>query len=134
MLSFPSRLFLSLFLRGISAPFLTRDLGNATANQRWWWGCDNASPPQGHCQGANQYNITPSIEYVRAAVDDAVASFGANRSAVVLIGFSRGAIACGYLGLHDDATAKLWAGKGLSKGGCLNAPGRRALYGPCALS
>jgi hypothetical protein len=29
---------------------------------------------------------------------------------VVLAGFSRGAIACNYLGLHDDETAKLWCG------------------------
>ena len=29
-------------------------------------------------------------------------------SSIVLCGFSRGAIACNFLGLHDDKTAKLW--------------------------
>ena len=29
---------------------------------------------------------------------------------VVLAGFSRGAIACNYIGLHDDQIAKLWCG------------------------
>jgi hypothetical protein len=27
---------------------------------------------------------------------------------VILVGFSRGAIGCGYLGLHDDAIADVW--------------------------
>jgi len=29
---------------------------------------------------------------------------------VVLCGFSRGALACNYLGLHDDQTSALWCG------------------------
>ncbi len=34
--------------------------------------------------------------------------FGGDPSAVILAGFSRGAIACGYIGLRDDEIASLW--------------------------
>ena len=34
--------------------------------------------------------------------------YGGDPKRVVLCGFSRGAIACNYIGLHDDAIAKLW--------------------------
>lgn len=34
--------------------------------------------------------------------------FGGDPNAVVLCGFSRGAIACGYLGLRDEAMADVW--------------------------
>jgi hypothetical protein len=46
--------------------------------------------------------------YCRKAVRMVCEQFGGDPSAVVLTGFSRGAIACGYLGLRDDETAKLW--------------------------
>jgi hypothetical protein len=36
--------------------------------------------------------------------------YGGDPQRVVLCGFSRGAIACNFLGLHDDAIAKLWCG------------------------
>ncbi len=35
-------------------------------------------------------------------------NFGGDSKSVVLCGFSRGAIACNYLGLYDDDIAKLW--------------------------
>jgi hypothetical protein len=34
--------------------------------------------------------------------------FGGDPGAVILTGFSRGAIACNYIGLRDAETAKLW--------------------------
>lgn len=46
--------------------------------------------------------------YCRAAVAQVCKEFGGDPEAVVLCGFSRGAIACGYIGLRDDETAKLW--------------------------
>jgi hypothetical protein len=46
--------------------------------------------------------------YCRAAVAQVCKEFGGDPEAVVLCGFSRGALACGYIGLRDDATAKLW--------------------------
>ena len=36
--------------------------------------------------------------------------FGGDPKRVVLAGFSRGAIACNYIGLHDDDIASLWCG------------------------
>lgn len=46
--------------------------------------------------------------YCRAAVAQVCQRFGGDPKAVVLTGFSRGAIACSYIGLRDDQTAKLW--------------------------
>lgn len=46
--------------------------------------------------------------YCRRTVDLICREYGGDRNAVILTGFSRGAIACSYLGLRDDETAKLW--------------------------
>lgn len=46
--------------------------------------------------------------YCRLVVDLICESYGGDRERVILCGFSRGAIACNYIGLRDDATAKLW--------------------------
>lgn len=46
--------------------------------------------------------------YCRLAVRQICADYGGDADRVVLCGFSRGAIACGYIGLRDDATAGLW--------------------------
>ena len=46
--------------------------------------------------------------YCRLVVDLICESYGGDRNRVILCGFSRGAIACNYIGLRDDATAKLW--------------------------
>jgi len=40
--------------------------------------------------------------------EDILRDFGGDPRRVLLDGFSRGAIACGYLGLHDDETSALW--------------------------
>jgi len=61
-----------------------------------WWGDPPTFDPQ------------PTLAYCRAAVDDTCRNFGGDSSRVILCGFSRGAIACNYLGLYDDETAKLW--------------------------
>lgn len=44
------------------------------------------------------------------AVEDVCARFGGDRTRLVLTGFSRGAIACGYIGLRNDRIAGLWRG------------------------
>jgi hypothetical protein len=46
--------------------------------------------------------------YCREVVDRMCRYYGGDRERVILCGFSRGAIACNYIGLRDDATAKLW--------------------------
>lgn len=67
-----------------------------TANRRHalqWWGDANAT-----------------AAYCREAVKRVCDEHGGDRERVILCGFSRGAIACGYIGLRDDATAGLWRG------------------------
>jgi hypothetical protein len=61
-----------------------------------WWG-DSPS-----------YDPAPTLKYLNAAIDDACANFGGDATRVVLCGFSRGAIACNFLGLHDDDISKRW--------------------------
>ncbi|MFA5191624.1 MAG: hypothetical protein WC740_12910 [Verrucomicrobiia bacterium] len=63
-----------------------------------WWG------------NAPTYNAGPTLKYCHEAVAWVCREYGGDTRRVVLCGFSRGAIACNFLGLHDDATAKLWCG------------------------
>jgi len=46
--------------------------------------------------------------YARHTVAQVCRGYGGDARRVILAGFSRGAIACSYLGLRDEATAKLW--------------------------
>jgi hypothetical protein len=72
-------------------------LNNAgTANVIKWWG----NPPT--------FDPEPTLAYCRATVRYICEKFGGDPQRVILAGFSRGSIACGYLGLHDDETARLW--------------------------
>jgi hypothetical protein len=74
-------------------------LNNAgTANVIKWWG----TPPT--------YDPEPTLAYCRATVRHVCEKFGGDPARVVLAGFSRGAIAANFLGLHDDETARLWRG------------------------
>lgn len=70
--------------------------GKGTANVRRWWG----SKPE--------YDARPTISYCLEAVKHICAQFGGDRERLVLCGFSRGAIACNFIGLHDDRVAVLW--------------------------
>lgn len=56
-----------------------------------WWGDPDAT-----------------ASYARQAVKQICGDFGGDPDRVVLTGFSRGALACSYIGLRDAATAKLW--------------------------
>jgi hypothetical protein len=62
-----------------------------TRNERRWWG-----------------DIKATIDYLREAVQLICGRYGGDPSALILVGFSRGAIACNYIGLHDDEIADLW--------------------------
>jgi hypothetical protein len=46
--------------------------------------------------------------YCRAAVKQVCDEWGGDSERLVLCGFSRGAIACNYIGLRDDEIARLW--------------------------
>ncbi len=60
-------------------------------NQTVWWGDVNAT-----------------VAYAKREVARTCEQWGGDPGRVVLCGFSRGAIACGYIGLHDDEIAALW--------------------------
>ena len=69
-------------------PYVNRKQG---INQRQWWG-----------------DVEATVDYCKQAVRQTCDQYGGDPQAVILAGFSRGAIACGYIGLHDDEIAKLW--------------------------
>ncbi len=60
-------------------------------NEILWWGDPEAT-----------------VEYCKKAVKLVCQSYGGDRSKVILAGFSRGAIACNYIGLRDDEIAGIW--------------------------
>ena len=64
-----------------------------TRNAAKWWG-----------------DVPETKKYCIATVKDVCAKYDGDADHVVLMGFSRGAIACNYIGLHDDEIAKLWCG------------------------
>ncbi len=77
----------------VCLPYLN---GAGTANVIKWWG----DPPG--------YDPQPTLAYCRETVRHICEKFGGDPTRIVLAGFSRGAIAANYLGLHDDETAPLW--------------------------
>ena len=72
----------------VSLPYV-----NATgdANETHWWGDQQAT-----------------IDYLKRNVPRVIKQFGGDSEAVILCGFSRGAIGANFLGLADDEVAKLW--------------------------
>jgi predicted esterase len=51
-----------------------------------------------------------TAEFCVATVEDVCERFSGDRERLVLTGFSRGAIACGFIGLRNDHIAPLWKG------------------------
>ena len=86
-------------------PHLTANLGNNTQISTYWWGCpsSDASRP---CNA--DFDVTPTLRYLHAALNETFAWYGGDPARVVITGWSRGAIATGALGLHDDATSQLF--------------------------
>ncbi|MDB5390417.1 MAG: hypothetical protein JWM11_6063 [Planctomycetaceae bacterium] len=72
----------------VSLPFVNPQTKQHQLN---WWGDADAT-----------------AAYCRQTVRRICEEYGGDSNAVILTGFSRGAIACGYIGLRDDETAKLW--------------------------
>jgi hypothetical protein len=73
-------------------PYLEKT-GTTWQNAPKWWG-----------------DIEETKRYCLATLQDTFARYGGDPKRVLLCGFSRGSIACNYLGLHDDEIAKLWCG------------------------
>ena len=71
-------------------PFVAED---HRSNCGMWWGDEEAT-----------------VDYAKLNVPRLCAEYGGDPKKVVICGFSRGAIAVNYIGLHDDAIAKLWCG------------------------
>ena len=62
-------------------------------NQLTWWGDEDAT-----------------ARYCVANLRRVCEQFGGDPNAVLVTGFSRGAIACGYIGLRDETIADIWLG------------------------
>lgn len=73
----------------VSLPYINKQ---GTANEVTWWGDEEAT-----------------VRYAKTNVPRIIKQFRANSNAVFLCGFSRGAIAVNYIGLHDDEIAGLWS-------------------------
>lgn len=94
---------------GAGAIWISMPFGdvNGSANQGWWWGC----PPQcGLCNCTGYFNATPTLDYTVRTLQYVASRYGGDASAVVLLGFSRGAIAVNYFGHYDASMAALWRG------------------------
>lgn len=76
-------------------PFLN-DNGDGLAIT--WWGDPPAHRPDA------------TVAHAKRAVPALCAAFSGDPKRVILCGFSRGAIACNAIGLHDDEIARLWRG------------------------
>ena len=74
----------------VCLPYISID---GSQNQLQWWG-----------------DVPATVDYCKQVVSMLCAEYGADESRVILTGFSRGAIACNYIGLHDDEITKIWAG------------------------
>jgi hypothetical protein len=74
----------------VSLPLISLD---HQSNQLEWWG-----------------DVQASIVYCLKVVTDVCHHYGGDSSAVFLCGFSRGSIACNFIGLHDEQIAPLWRG------------------------
>ena len=77
----------------VCIPYLN-NAGNKNVTK--WWG------------DRPKYNSQSTLDYCKKVVPCICTNFGGDSKSVVLCGFSRGAIACNYLGLYDDDIAKLW--------------------------
>ncbi|NNJ27380.1 hypothetical protein [Alienimonas chondri] len=74
----------------VSMPYVARD---GRRNEVTWWGDRQAT-----------------VDYCKRNVPRICAQFGGDPDRVFFCGFSRGAIAAGYIGLADDEIASLWRG------------------------
>jgi hypothetical protein len=55
-------------------------------------------------------DVEETKAYCRRTVAFVCEKYGGDPKKVILAGFSRGAIGCNYIGLHDDEIASLWRG------------------------
>jgi len=70
-------------------PFVAKD---HKQNEARWWGDEDAT-----------------VTYAKVCIPRIIEKYQIDPNRVILCGFSRGAIAASYIGLHDDEIAKLWS-------------------------
>ena len=73
----------------LTLPYVSK---NGKSNQKQWWGDKKAT-----------------VEYAKNAIKQLKNDFKVDETRIVLCGYSRGAIACNYIGLADDEIADLWS-------------------------
>ena len=74
----------------VCLPFVDKAKGQ---NASTWWGDTEAT-----------------VDYCKQTVKQVCTKFGGDSSNLFIAGFSRGSIACNYIGLYDDEIASLWKG------------------------
>lgn len=75
------------------------------------WICMPFVDEQHQTNAENWWGDTAAtVAYCKRTVREVCEQYGGDRANVFLAGFSRGAIACNYIGLHDDEIASLWRG------------------------
>jgi len=65
--------------------------GSPLANQQYWWG-----------------NMATTEDYCIKAINYVCQNYGGDSSSIILTGFSRGGIACNYVGLYDSTISDTW--------------------------
>jgi hypothetical protein len=84
-----------------------------SAGKGFIWLClPYVGPKDGKLTNISQWwgEVAETKKYCHAAVKEVCAAYGGDTNRIFLAGFSRGAIACNYIGLHDEEIAKLWCG------------------------
>jgi len=74
----------------VCLPYISAD---HKRNQLQWWG-----------------DVEATADYCKTLLPRICAEYGGDPARLFLAGFSRGSIACNFIGLHDDGIAKLWRG------------------------
>jgi len=63
------------------------------SNEIKWWG-----------------DVEATVVYCKEAIAQVCEQYGGDKNNIFISGFSRGAIACNFVGLHDEKIASLWRG------------------------
>lgn len=82
-----------------------------SAGKRFIWVCmPYVQTKDGRKQNAPLWwgDVEETKRYCVATVRDVCSKHGGDPDRVILAGFSRGAIGCNFIGLHDDEISKLW--------------------------
>ena len=105
--------FISLFCTGAPEDV---SLGyGLTEGKGFIWICmpmvSAGSPAYNATSGMGDMSSTSlTLDYCLKTVKQVCEDYGGDPSAVIISGFSRGAMACNYLGLYNDTMADIWLG------------------------